>query len=168
MIILNMNTPFIGLTNQIVWNVRRGHGSFLTMEFGTPHLHVREPLPTSAANSANFHDLLKCRRISITGDWHFWIMHSHWTLETHGHMVNSDDQDATKVVSALAYLDGQRLASMSYREDVHHLLFDLGGELKIGRLINAEPDEDRWQMFEINGSVLTCEYDGKLSYERKS
>lgn len=168
MITLNMNTPVTGLTNQIVWNVRCGHGSFLTMEFGTPHLHVREPMPMSAANSGNIHDALKRRRISIVGDWHFWIMHSHWTLETHGHMVNSDDQDVAKVVSALAYLDGQRLTSMSYREDVHHLVFDLGGNLKIGRLTNAELDEDRWQMFEADGSILTCEYDGKLSYERRS
>ena len=82
-------------------------------------------------------------------------------------MVNSDDQDAAKVVSALAYLDGQRLTSVSYKEDVHHLLFDLGGHIKIGRLADAELDEDRWQMFEVNGGVLTCEYDGRLSYERK-
>jgi hypothetical protein len=26
------------------WNVKRGHGSFLTLEFGQPHLVVWEPL----------------------------------------------------------------------------------------------------------------------------
>ena len=165
MIILNMNTPFVDLTNQVVWNVRRGHGSFLTMELGTPHLYVREPISTNTTNS---YKLLKRRRISVVGDWHFWIMHSHWTLETHGQIVNSDDQDVTKIVSALTCLDGQRLTSMSYREDVHHLVFDLGGNLKIERIAGAKLDEDRWQMFEADGNVLTCEYDGKLSYERRS
>ena len=161
----NMTTIPYDLNNQLVWNVRRGHGSFLTMEFGSPHLHVREPAPTSAANFTNVHDLLRHRRVSIVGDWHLWITHSHWTLETHGLAVNSDDQDVTKVVSALSCLDGQRLTSISYREDTHHLAFDLGGILKIGRLINTESDEDRWQIFETNGSVLTCGYDGKFSYE---
>lgn len=168
MTLINVNTSPIDLTNQLVWNVRCGHGSFLTMEFGTPHLHVREPMSISAADPSNVHDLLKHRRVSVIGDWHFWIMHSNWTLETHGRMISSDDQDVAKVVSALAYLDGQRLTSMSYREDVHHLVFDLGGNLEIRRLINAETDEDRWQIFEVGGSVLTCEYNGKLSYERKS
>ena len=121
---------------------------------------------TNTANSPNAHDLLKRRRVSVIGDWHFWITHSHWTLETHGSTINSDDQDVAKVVSALAYLDGQRLTSMSYRGGAHHLVFDLGGNLRIGHLINAGLDEDRWQIFEIGGSVLTCEYGGKLSYER--
>ena len=41
-------TRFIG---QPVWQVRGGHGSFLTMEFGAPHLLVSSPpvLPTRRA-----------------------------------------------------------------------------------------------------------------------
>lgn len=167
MTLINVNTLPIDLTNQLVWNVRRGHGSFIIMGFGSPHLHVREPMLTSAATSSNVHDLLKYRRVSVISDWHFWITHSRWTLETHGSMINSDDQDVAKVVSALAYLDGQRLTSMSYKEDAHHLVFDLVGSLQIERLKNAEVDEDRWQIFEVGGNVLTCEYDGKLSYERR-
>ena len=35
----------------MAWNVRCGHGSFLTMEFGQPHIAVREPVVASPGRS---------------------------------------------------------------------------------------------------------------------
>jgi hypothetical protein len=33
---------FKGILGKPCWDVKPGHGSFLTMEFGKPHLEVRE------------------------------------------------------------------------------------------------------------------------------
>jgi hypothetical protein len=60
----NLWKPLIG---QLVWSVRRGVGSFLTMEFGAPHLSIREPITPKAARSAKVRRALSRRRVFVEG-----------------------------------------------------------------------------------------------------
>ena len=64
---------FDALIGRLVWQVERGIGKSLTMEFGdrssayqragrTPLFHVTEAIR-----------LLRRRRVSVRGDWHLWI-----------------------------------------------------------------------------------------------
>ncbi|PJI44395.1 MAG: hypothetical protein CTR53_01420 [Ferrovibrio sp.] len=44
---MTLESVFRPLIGQLVWSVRKGHGTFLTMEFGAPHLDVvgrRKPM----------------------------------------------------------------------------------------------------------------------------
>jgi hypothetical protein len=62
--------PFIG---DMVWQVRRGYGSFLTMEFGLPHLAVREPIFACPGATARVRRNLERRAVAVVGDCHFWV-----------------------------------------------------------------------------------------------
>jgi hypothetical protein len=38
---------FLPLIGRFAWSVRNSFGTYLTMEFGSPHLHVRDPIVAS-------------------------------------------------------------------------------------------------------------------------
>src|SRR5215472_12467076 len=80
--------PFVGRS---VWQVRRGHGSFLTMEFGTLHLSVREPRDTNPDHSEKVKRNLRRRHVVLTGDWHFWVQYGAWKISTRDGVLTSDD-----------------------------------------------------------------------------
>ena len=42
-----INDIFQPLYGKPCWQVKQGYGSFLTFEFGEPHLHIREPRQVS-------------------------------------------------------------------------------------------------------------------------
>jgi len=58
--------PLIG---EMAWDVRCGHGSFLTMEFGQPHIAVRDPVVASPGRSDRVQRNLGRRRVFVVGDW---------------------------------------------------------------------------------------------------
>jgi hypothetical protein len=57
------------LLGQLAWNVSGGVGSMLTLEFGAPHITVREPIVPRAARSERARRLLRRRHVtaSVTG-----------------------------------------------------------------------------------------------------
>ncbi len=60
------------------WNARHGHGSFITFEFGQPHLHVREPSEPDPSRSPAVQRMLRRRTVFVHGEWHLWIYQLHW------------------------------------------------------------------------------------------
>lgn len=95
-------TSFIG---QTVWQVRRGHGSFLTMEFGAPHLSVREPIVPNPDTCGRVRRNLQRRHVDITGDWHFWVQYGEWRLSTDDGALTSDDFPGTPFDECLRDLE---------------------------------------------------------------
>jgi hypothetical protein len=129
---------FLPVIGQFAWLVKRGHGSFLTMEFGSPHLIVREPITVSPNSLPQVSKRLAMRRVYVTGDFHFWMIEADWRLCVADDTVTSDDVDRARVDRCLDELDGQRLLSVT-RADAPHacvLQFDQGGipESKAGVL----------------------------------
>ena len=51
------------------WLVDQGHGSFITFQFGQPHLAIREPKNNSKSKSME----LKYREVYVCGEWQLWI-----------------------------------------------------------------------------------------------
>ena len=62
------------------WGVSPGFGSFLTLEFGEPHLEVREPVAMKKGTSAGVRKNLIRRAVYIHGDWHLWIYCCDWQV----------------------------------------------------------------------------------------
>lgn len=157
--------PLIG---QLVWSVRRGVGTFLTMEFGEAHLMVREPVEPRAGTNAKVRRALRERRVTPTGEWHLWVQHADWRLATNGGAVASDWTSAGDVDARLRELDGQKLVGVS--EDRQAALvtlrFDLGGTLEI-RDTNAIAG-DRWSIHRWNGPITTRTAEGTAEVERPS
>src|ERR1700676_478999 len=69
--------PLIGLP---AWFIQRGHGSFLTLEFGAPHLEIREPKVVRPDMDERVAALLRRRQVSLGGEWHLWIYCCHWRV----------------------------------------------------------------------------------------
>jgi hypothetical protein len=105
--------PLIG---QLFWCVRRGHGSFLTMEFGLPHLSVREPISASSTSSERVRKNLNRRRVFVVGDWHFWIKYGEWTISTANYSLESKSNSDASGEHCLEELDGQILISAASGE----------------------------------------------------
>jgi hypothetical protein len=155
------------LAGQLVWSVRRGVGSFLTMEFGEPHLSIREPITPRVSRSAKVQRMLKRRRVFIEGDWHFWIQWGHWKLRTAHGSLDFQAPSGSPLDECLADLDGQRLVSA--RADrpgkVAVWEFDQGGLLEIGHS-GQEDEEPQWSLHRWNGDVIELCGSRILSFDK--
>lgn len=152
--------PLAPLIGQLVWNVKRGVGTFLTMEFGAPHLSVREPIVPKSAVSPRGQRALRRRRVFVEGDGHLWIQHADWKLETaHGMLASADHVD-TELDEALLDLDGQRLQSAVVESAANRwqLKFDLGATLDIWPA--KYEAEVLWSLHAWNGHITVCRQDG--------
>ena len=156
--------PLIG---ELVWCVRRGHGTFLTMEFGMPHLSVREPIVASPQSSAKVKRNLNRRRVDVTGDWHLWVQYGNWKVSTADGVLQSRDPSGSPLDECLADLNGQRLASVGPGSAANSwtLKFDLGGVLEIWPS-NEIPD-DQWSLYSWDGNIVSCRNDGSLAFEER-
>ena len=67
--IVELFQSLIGLPS---WNVMNGHGGFLTIEFGTPRLEIREPRDVPNV-LPRVRQLFLRRLVSLHGQWHLWI-----------------------------------------------------------------------------------------------
>jgi hypothetical protein len=161
---------FLPIIGQLVWLVKRGYGSFLTMEFGSPFLIVREPITASPNSPPRTRKRLARRRAFIQGDWHFWVEHADWELHVEGDTVTSEDMDRARVDQCLQALDGQRLLSVNPGAALHSLVleFDLGASLSLRPASDSDDDEDdQWSFHPRDGDIFECRVDGRLVRRRR-
>ena len=154
------------IIGQLVWSVKRGHGSFLTMEFGNPNLAVREPIVSSAKNMPIVVESLG-RHVSIKGTWHLWVQEAAWSVAT-GEKKSSFNQDKMLIDEVLKNLDGQKVTSIDFEENKARLIikFDLGGILNILPLPEQlEPDIIVWSLHKWNGNTTSISQNGDVTIE---
>lgn len=112
------------------WLVRRGHGSFVTFEFGEPRLEVGEPELRLYVFSPKVRDRVAKRLVAVHGAWHLWIYCCAWRLTHRGRPLARSESRPQRIDSALAVLDGQALVSVSVDADARTTFtFDLGCSL---------------------------------------
>lgn len=155
--------PFV---DQAVWQVRRGHGSFLVMEFGNPHLSVREPVITSLGSPDKVRHNLQRRHIDVVGDWRLWVQYAEWTLTSRYGVLTNNDPDGSPSDECLRDLDGQRLLLVGpgVKERFCALTFDLGGTLEMSP--SASVPEEQWSLYGWEGDIVSYTHDGQLVFER--
>ena len=146
------------------WQVRPGHGTFLTFEFGRPHLDVREPIATTKRAAARVRARLARRSVSVHGDWHLWICCCRWEVLNHGKRVGDSSRKAT-VRRAAETLDGQKLTQVSIapRKMECVFRFDLGGML---RTYPDDKESEQWLLYEPSHKVLVLRADGRYKRVR--
>lgn len=157
---------FAPLVGQLVWQVRRGVGTFLTLEFGMPHLSIREPIVPSSDSPPRVRRNLMRRGVFVTGDWHLWVQYSDWMLSTSTGVLNSENHPGSPLDECLRDLDGQRFLSVDggNMEGSCAFRFDLGGLLEIWP--SAEIPDDQWGLFIWNGDIVSYSNDGKLIFDK--
>lgn len=158
-----INRSFEALYGKPCWGVKRGSGSFLTMEFGRPHLRIREPQVTPTDLSRRVRASFARRLAIVHGDWHLWIYCCNWVVRE-GVKVVGDFSTGRRVDRAVAFLDGQKLLSVSLRSRGAGTIFrfDLGGELETSPF---DRKSEQWLLYEPSGKVLVLRADRRVAYE---
>jgi hypothetical protein len=113
------------------WRVTPGWGSFLTFEFGEPHLEIREPLVAKTNVSEKVRKLLAARQVFIKGDWHLWINCCDWNVWSPKKLIGKSTSAST-YKKAADFLDGQKLVRFVLLPKKARCVFefDLGGRLE--------------------------------------
>lgn len=140
------------------WGVKQGYGSFLTFEFGKPHLVVREPIAGGKEASAKVRKSLARRLAYPRGQWHLWLYCCDWVVLARGRRVGDSSSDV-RIRRAAEFLNGQKLVrfSISPRKFQCVFEFDLGGAV-ITRPYDKESEQ--WLLYEPSGKVLVLHADG--------
>lgn len=146
------------------WNVKPGYGSFLTLEFGKPHLEVREPNAAIKHVVGAVRARFARRSVVVHGDWHLWLYCCEWEVLSKGNRIG-DSSTKIKIRRAADFLDGQKLTgfSMSPRTVGCVFRFDLGATL---RTRPYDEDSEQWLLFEPSHKILTLRADGRYKHTR--
>jgi len=155
---------FKGILGLPCWDAKPGFGSFLTMEFGKPHLEVREPISIRTRATAKVREQLARRQVYLHGEWHLWIKDCDWEVHCRGKRVG-DSSSRAKTRSAADFLNGQRLLRFSIlpRKVQSIFVFDLGATLKT---LPYDMSSEQWLLFEPSKKVLVLRADGRYKYTR--
>jgi len=160
--------PVIGLP---AWRVQKGHGSFLTFEFGTPHLYIREPREPIAELSTQDSPMrrqLRRRLVVPHGDWHLWIQCCHWRCSENGIAQSMDESSDAEIIAAAKSMDGQRLISIVTDPAAgrSRFQFDLGATLETWPY-DDDRNHKQWLLFTPSKYVLSYRADGHYSWAAK-
>lgn len=152
--------PLIG---QPCWGVYNGYGSWLTLNFGTPHLEIREPNPESDLPT------FRMRAVHVKGDHQLWINMAQWRIFQDGAAIAHNESERDVIGRAAAGLDGQVLleAKTQPNPPVTEFTFDLGGRLWVSRYGDWEADHGLWHL--TSGETINVLHaDGRVVVERPS
>jgi len=142
------------------WNVRQGHGSFVTFEFGTPRLEIGKVVPRKPDDPRSY----ASRLVYPRGDWHLWIYCCGWRMAQDGNILAANESTRECIAGACHVLNGQALDAFTCNpaRGTSRFSFDLGGKLNTG----PYDDEllEQWMLHCPDGSVLIYRSDGALSH----
>ncbi|MFJ8435948.1 hypothetical protein ACIQ9P_32070 [Kitasatospora sp. NPDC094019] len=128
------------LLGQRAWNVRRGIGSYVSIEFG-------HPLPADG-------------RGNVHGHYHLWIMMAAWRLETADQVIVGSEDPDQDIDQALARLEGRRLTEVLIRPPALETRFDFAGlRLETFPIFRHDPQEgeyDHWLLRIGDGDALVA------------
>jgi hypothetical protein len=147
------------------WHVRRGIGSFVTLEFGEPRLEIYDVrdrrLPVAGERR-----VVPQREAYVRGGWTLWVQYCDWTLTWHEHLLAHSESPDVEIDRALAILNGQKLVSAATTDGSASLAFDLGCVLATRPYSDADAGQEQWQLFQPSGAVLTLHAGGHLTAGR--
>lgn len=150
------------------WNVRKGHDSFLTLEFGEPLLTINEYQRTHGKPLPGEHPRIARRDTIVRGEYHLYIYCCHWSINLPDGTTVHSKSPREDIEKTLEQLSGQILkkATVAPRNGSSLFEFDLGGKLQTlpyeESTREGEP-HDSWMFFETE-NVLTYRADGKYAY----
>jgi hypothetical protein len=155
---------FRELYGEPCWNVRPGYGSFLTLEFGKPHLQVLEPTVASKDAPRKVRRLLARRNIFVQGEWYLRIASCAWEVLSEGkHVGNGSTKLSMRRAAGL--LDGQKLIQFSFLPEKRWSVFefDLGATL---RTVPYDRKGEQWVLRTPKQKILALRADHRYRYMR--
>ena len=140
------------------WNVKQGHGSFLTFEFGQPSLEIDE---------VRYHEArpqfpaTRSRLVTPRGEWHLWIYCCSWTIRQERTGLAHCESSSEVIDTACRVLAGQALTAVERAPLTRKVefIFDLGGILETRGDGYTEADVS-WMLFRPDQRVFSYRHDG--------
>ena len=138
----------------------------LSMNFGKPSLHVREPFSTDS-KSESVRRLAARRRITVRGEWWLWIYCCYWRLSSGDQELATGSSSFRRIEQANAQLEGQQLVSVAVAPETGatRFAFDLGCVLHCRRF-ERDTDAELWMLYKPRGHVLSVHGNGTFSHQR--
>ena len=131
--------PLIG---QISWGAERSVGAYIALEFGPPHLEVRQPMESSADSLPEVREILSGRKAAATGRWQLAVEHCEWTVSAFSKKCSN--RSSSKVIDgALRALSGQILESVSEKRSAGQVEITL--KFDLGAILSA-----KWEIVELD------------------
>jgi hypothetical protein len=172
---------FAQLVGLSCWNVACGYGSFVTFEFGDPHLESGPTLALPVKVGTN-RVKVPSRSIHVRGEWYLWIYCCFWRLFWDSDEVVFCETDPKEIQVALSTLSGARFKSIEVSPENGATTFTFGldwvletspYESPVSReRLGAETAEeweaggpvDQWLLYEPSGMVLSVDNHGTLCH----
>jgi hypothetical protein len=135
------------------WNARRIHGSIFHMEFGDPHLKVREPTARR-----------KHRSVFVCGQWTLCIYLCDWIIRDDQKLLAHSESDNIEIEKAIAFLEGQKIIDVAkhIQKSKWRFTFDLGGRLTTSPNEEYDETDDQWTLHEPDGWFLVTDQLGNI------
>jgi hypothetical protein len=143
------------------WDVRKGHGSSMTFEFGEPYLEVGEAIERETPFG------FRCpkRQTAVHGAWHLWIYMSKWIMSQDGREIGRSESDDLAIEKACWILDGQALTAVEVAAGGGTAFrFDLGGLLETTPFPDGKL-ADTWMLLCPDDRVLSLRSDARYKLE---
>jgi hypothetical protein len=147
------------------WAVKRGHGSFVTFEFGSPRVVINDvrELPAHVGGEKI---LVPQRGAGVRGEWHLWIYCCNWSLSWRKRSLAHSESSDLDIDRALTVLNGQSVSSVTTTSDgSSRFAFDLDYELATSPYDDARSDDEQWMFYQPSGRVLGFRANGQLHIE---
>ncbi len=140
-----------GLLGFKVFDVKLGHGSFITMDFGMP---IEVQVETS-----------KGSRVFVRGEWHLWVYMCAWRIDRGGCPLVGSEDSREKISQKIIELMNKKI--VSYNIDNKSLDADFCFEDDVVLHLfptNTEEDE-HWMIYTPDFNVLTAGPKSDWRYE---
>lgn len=150
--IAEIHTKLQGVIGQKAWGVKRGVGSFITIDFG-------QPMPPKSPNG------------KAHGEWHLWVYGGEWRLEKENQVVVASEDDQAKIEAEIPSIEGCALQAFEVMTPALDavLTFEQEIVLRIFSIYSEETDDrgmDSWMLYTPDaGNVITVHAGGKWSYD---
>ena len=156
---MTIDDVFCNVYGKPAWGMKRTHGSSLIMEFGDPHLQIREPIRAVQTTSERIVKRFNRRKVSPCGEWSLLIEDCNWSIILDGKVVSENESPHNVIEDGLENVDGQLLISVQIEPELgcSSFLFDLHGELKTWP---SDRMGDQWTLYGKDGSVFVYRGDG--------
>ena len=154
-----IGSAFADVVGKRAWLVRKGYGSFLTMEFGEPHLEVREPIPGSLARG------LRRPSVTVRGDWHLWIYCCEWAITENGAQLAHSESEDREIERAAHLLNGLTLRGVDVDQATAKVRFRFELETELATAPMG-PEYECWMFSAPDGQVFTLRGDATYSIGR--
>lgn len=160
------------MIGQIAFSITQTHGSFFFIEFGSPHLRIREPTDPKPDATDRVAINLRRRGVYVVGTWSLLVLGCDWTLRNKQISV-CQDNSVDDMEDLFRRVEGQYLVSAHGMVETKfcRLEFDMGASLELKPREDwnpdLEPDENQWQLHGRDGLSVGYTNNGSFLFETK-